>query len=82
MREEENGRREKAAVGPRERDCISVIMWAGGRLGCGFLINFANFSINATARRFPRKEGQKRKKEKKREREKGDKGRGLLGGGR
>lgn len=28
------------------RDCISVIMWAR-RPGCGFLINFANFSINA-----------------------------------
>lgn len=47
--EDENaGRKDGPKVRAQKtlRDCISVIMWAR-RSGCGFLINFANFSINA-----------------------------------
>lgn len=66
MRRSKRGEDENAGKkdGPKVRtqktlcDCISVIMWAR-RPGCGFLINFANFSINA--RRSFREKGRWKK---------------------
>lgn len=66
MRRSKRGKDENAGKkdGPKVRtqktlcDCISVIMWAR-RPGCGFLINFANFPINA--RRSFREKGRWKK---------------------
>jgi len=47
-RSSEMREREKKCAGAAPSICISVIMWVG-RPGRGFLIKFANSSINATA---------------------------------
>lgn len=59
-RDENAGKKNEPKVRAQKmlRDCISVIMWAS-RPGCGFLINFANFSINA--RRSFREKGRWKK---------------------